>query len=483
LVCGDKFCHTSGIIFSIGLETKNKNKEYNITSTALYEKKENKCSVDLDSGVPAQDSIVMEPQTPELDHDVKAEGQDWRKIWLNMLDRAMDTSHISGEQRLSMYKFVHRYLTANPWPPLNIHLYRLEGFINLQKKDAQQQYLDAIGFFYTKVKVSERHTDKIEQMKAALKQLAIQSKSQVQTQITQFEHIREKPEKPAARITVNKNTNNWLEATILEIKVRNYSNSTKKEYVRIIKEFLTFIKSEPKEITTKEVKEYIVNLKDNQKFSPSTINNYKSALTFFFREVLERERFMLKIPRMRQPKNIPEHFSKSEITSLIQVTHNLKHRVLIASIYGMGLRLSEAISLKARYLRFEDLETHIHLGKGQKDRIVVLKDRLSRILKSYTRNLNPEDYIFPGRKQGSHLSRRSAQKVLETACRKAKTPGKRNVHKLRHSFANHLLEDGVPTAIIKELLGHKQLKTTELYSHPTRAALKKFNNPLNNIDF
>ena len=239
-----------------------------------------------------------------------------------------------------------------------------------------------------------------------------------------------------------------------------------------------------------------------------------TGLTFFFREVLEREHFMLKIPRMRQPKTIPEHFSKSEITSLIQATHNLKHRILIASIYGMGLRLSEAISLKARHLRFEDMETHIHLGKGQKDRTVPLPETIVPELRAHLdslKALHQQDldkeyagvflvhalenkypnaarefvwqWFFPAKTltylektreyRRYHLHDTHVQKAIKQAVGEARICKRASAHTFRHSFASHLLQANYDIRTIQELLGHSDLRTTMVYTHTVKSVTKK----------
>ncbi|WP_242863240.1 tyrosine-type recombinase/integrase [Caloranaerobacter ferrireducens] len=150
-------------------------------------------------------------------------------------------------------------------------------------------------------------------------------------------------------------------------------------------------------------------------------------------------------------------------------------------IYSAGLRVSEVVNLKVGDIDSDRMLIHIRQGKGRKDRYNVLSKAALDVLRIYARIEKPKDWLFPGGNENTHLTERSVQKVFNNACKIAGISKKATVHTLRYSFATHLLESGTDLRYIQELLGHRSSKTTEIYTHVTKANLSKIKSPLDSI--
>lgn len=162
---------------------------------------------------------------------------------------------------------------------------------------------------------------------------------------------------------------------------------------------------------------------------------------------------------------------------MLELTVNTKHRLLLALSYGAGLRVSEAVSLRIRDVDVDELTLHIKHAKGDKDRISVIPATAVTDLRGFLAGRNGAKYVFFS-EQGGRLTTRTAQKIFEHALRKAGIQKPATFHSLRHSFATHLLENGVDVRYVQELLGHQNIRTTELYTHVTNPMLKKIKSPL-----
>ena len=173
----------------------------------------------------------------------------------------------------------------------------------------------------------------------------------------------------------------------------------------------------------------------------------------------------------KRKKKLPIVLSKREIIKMIEVTKNLKHRLLIMLLYSTGMRISEVLNL--RWEHIGDKEIRIVQGKGNKDRITLLSKKLKKLLKEFEKE---KGYVLDGRK--GKYSYKSAQKVLENASKKARIKSKVTPHVLRHSFATHLLENGTDIRYIQKLLGHSRLETTQIYVHVSNSSIKNIKNPL-----
>ncbi len=263
-----------------------------------------------------------------------------------------------------------------------------------------------------------------------------------------------------------------LEKLERELKIRNYSIKTIKSYLHSVSGFLEFAKTEG--INLETAKDYISYLLKNQ--NPSSVNKDKFAIKFFFKHVLYQD---LDLPTIKKNKTLPEILTIKEIRDLIINTSNVKHDLIIKLLYGCGLRVSEIINLAKEDLNLKEGLIHIKLAKGKKDRFVKIPESIKKELNSYY-NLDNSALLFPSNRKGK-LTSSTIQAILKTAAKKAGITKRVYPHLLRHSFATHLLEQGTDIRIIQKLLGHSNIKTTQIYTQISQANIKNIKSPLDNL--
>jgi site-specific recombinase XerD len=179
----------------------------------------------------------------------------------------------------------------------------------------------------------------------------------------------------------------------------------------------------------------------------------------------------------RTPKKLPVVLTKEEVMRLAEVIKNRKHRTMLLLAYGSGLRVSEVISIKVKDLDFERQVIHIVQAKGQKDRYTVMPKKLEYELKYFAFERSIADFLFESQR-GGKLSTRTLQVVFLRAIKMAKIPKMATFHCLRHSFATHMLENGVDLRFVQELLGHSHISTTMRYTHVSRGSISNLSSPL-----
>ncbi len=255
--------------------------------------------------------------------------------------------------------------------------------------------------------------------------------------------------------------------------LRNYSKETLKSYLIHIKKYLEFLENEKPDF--QNAKNYV--LKKLEKNEPSSVHHCIFALEYFFKNILNQKIY---IPKPKRNKKIPKILTKEEIKNMIDLTTNIKHKLIIKILYGCGLRVSELINLKKEDINFEERLIHIHLGKGKKDRFVKIPESILEEIKAYTL-LNKQIILFPSNR-GGKLTKKTIGKIVETAGKKAKIKKDVYPHLLRHSFATHLLEQGTDLRIIQKLLGHSDIKTTQIYTQISQANIKNIKSPLDSLE-
>ena len=249
---------------------------------------------------------------------------------------------------------------------------------------------------------------------------------------------------------------------IEEVKLRRYSHQTGKSYISIVKNFLTSRKT-PREFllfyTTK---------------SKSTMRSAYFALKFFHENVLNTK-FEEKLPLARKSLKLPLVLSKEEISKMIISTNNLKHKLVIMFLYYAGLRLDEARNLNWQDIDFDREIIHLKTAKGDKERVIFLHKKLIDVLRMY--GVKEKGPIFVSQKEEKY-NKRTIQQIIKSASKKVGIKKNVTPHTLRHSFATHLLESGADIRYIQQLLGHKDLKTTQIYTHVANKDIKKLANLL-----
>ena len=262
-----------------------------------------------------------------------------------------------------------------------------------------------------------------------------------------------------------------LDRLVQELKVRNYSRQTVKSYLYYNQRFLEFIGKSPREVGTGDIRHYLEHLVDRGKSTTLAFN----ALKFYYQQVMRRK-FFIHFPSPKRQQRLPVVLSRQEIERLVDVIKNPKHRLMILLAYSSGLRVSEVVSLKVADINMDRLIIHLRATKGGKDRRTVLSKRLLPDIEQVIAGKENGEYVF-GRSDGQKLTPRTAQKIFSVAARTADITSTATFHCLRHSFATHLLENGVDVRYVQELLGHRNIKTTQIYTHVTDVSLRHIASP------
>lgn len=272
-----------------------------------------------------------------------------------------------------------------------------------------------------------------------------------------------------------------LAAVEAELKLRGYSPKTCKAYRGHLKRFLGHFGRAPETLTGGEIRDYFLRLVRDDNVSRSYQNQAINAVKFLYRWVLKKPEVVRDLPRPRRERKLPLVLSREEVVRLFKAVDNLKHRAILLVIYAAGLRVSEAARLKVADVDGERLRIFVRGGKGRKDRYTIIAEAALEVLRDYWRVYRPKDWLFPGARPGSHISPRTIQAAFRKALDLAGIRKEATVHTLRHSFATHLLEDGVDLRYIQELLGHKDSRTTQLYTHVSNRAIGRIRSPLDKL--
>lgn len=262
------------------------------------------------------------------------------------------------------------------------------------------------------------------------------------------------------------------------LTARRYSQSTRASYTALISQFLVFLRGKDPEVAdNSDVETFLEYLVLKRGISISThrlaISALKQFAVFLPGSSLQPEGFV----RPRKSGKLPTVLGMAEIIRLLQVTRNLKHRAITALIYGSGLRIGELLKLRLSEIDIDRKQLFVKDGKGRKDRCVVLADRILPLLENYLGTYSPETYFAEGN-PGEPYSATSVRVFLKRNARRAGILKKVTPHTLRHSFATHLLEQGVDIRYIQELLGHARPETTMVYTHVSRQDLMRIRSPL-----
>lgn len=269
-----------------------------------------------------------------------------------------------------------------------------------------------------------------------------------------------------------------IKKMLYEMQLRGMAPSTQKNYGVVVRAFQKFYGKPARELGENEVREYLHYLREVKKLSVDTVNSNNSTLKFLYEKVFNKDWNVKNIPRLKHRRKLPAILSREEVQIIFDSTPNLKHKSILMTVYGSGLRVSEVAKLKVSDIDSKNMQIFIHQGKGQKDRYALLSQVNLEILREYWKTYKPTDWLFPGHKKGTHISVRSVQKMLEHAKDKAGIKKAITVHTLRHCFATHLLEANTSLYHIKQLLGHTCIQTTCIYLHLMRMDVLKIKSPL-----
>lgn len=262
---------------------------------------------------------------------------------------------------------------------------------------------------------------------------------------------------------------------------QNYSANTIKSYTNAFNLFMRINQYQnPDGLTEGQIVKHLAWMTERG-MSASSVAMLVNALLYYFRTVLKRDAFEIRIPRPRMEHHLPSVLTMEECFRIFSFVDNPKHKLLLLIGYGAGLRRSEIVSLKWADILFEEHQIHVKQSKGKKDRIVMLPYSIVEYLKLYRKLNASDDWVFAGQYRGEALSGRTVQQVMANAVVKAGLEKRATVHTLRHSFATHLLESGTDIRYIQQLMGHSSIKTTMIYTHITPKAERKIISPLDNL--
>ena len=274
-----------------------------------------------------------------------------------------------------------------------------------------------------------------------------------------------------------------LRARMIEdMSVRGFKEDTRRDYVRHVRAFAAFIGRSPDTATAEELR--LFQLHQTQSgLQPPTVNSAVSALRFFFTVTLDRPDLARRLTVVPYPRRIPVVLSVEEVTLLLHAASAPKYKAAFATAYGAGLRVSEVVALKVGDIDSERMLLRVERGKGGKDRHAMLSPQLLDLLRAWWREGRRRSLLllFPGRNPVEPLSARQLGRVIRAAAQAAGITKRVSPHTLRHSFATHLLEQGVDIRVIQTLLGHAKLDTTALYTRVANTTIRAVTSPLDRL--
>lgn len=267
-----------------------------------------------------------------------------------------------------------------------------------------------------------------------------------------------------------------------ELKLRGCSPRTQKSYVLWVRRLAEHYHRGPERLGSQEVRAFLVHLLD-QKLSRSSLVQAFCALKFFYVHVLHRPYEVEDLSFPKKKRKLPVVLSEPEVKRLLDAAEDLQERTILMTLYSSGLRLGELTNLQVRDIDSVKMQIRVRQGKGAKDRNVVLSPTLLTGLRCYFRQYRPESWLFYGQTPQHRLADRVVQRMVRRLSEKAGLRPRVTTHTLRHSFATHLLEHGTEVVYIQELLGHRSLKSTLLYTRISPRALGKVTSPLDRLDW
>jgi integrase/recombinase XerD len=275
-------------------------------------------------------------------------------------------------------------------------------------------------------------------------------------------------------------TEYWVDRLANEARARNLSQNTLRNYTLALRAFLAFKPGSPLYWRREDMIRFLTSLKD-QGLAGSTMNLYRDSLAFFCRNVCYMPHCVEALPKARQAQKLPAIFSQEKIQALLTALHSPKHMLALGLAYGCGLRVGELALLRLCDLDFSRRTLTVRLGKGAKDRTIMLPQSLETSIREYLHTYQPRTFVFESSIPGEALSRRTFQAIFRNALDRSGFSHVGGIHSLRHAFATHLLEGGTDLKVIQALLGHASYKTTERYARVASHRLRLIESPVDRV--
>jgi site-specific recombinase XerD len=270
-----------------------------------------------------------------------------------------------------------------------------------------------------------------------------------------------------------------------ELERRNYSDRTARGYISAVADFARHFGKPPDQLGPDELRSYQAHLLKRRKLAVNTVVARVAALRFFFVRTLKRHEFRQELPYPKEQRRLPTVLSLEEVSQLIDAASNLKHRAVLMTLYGTGMRRTEVAQLKVSHVDSRRMIIRVEQGKGGHDRDLPLSPALLETLREYWRWKKPRTYLFPSdeghRGKDQPMSDESVWYACKQAAKHAGFTKRVTPHTLRHSWATHLLEAGTDLRTIQILLGHGDLETTAKYLHLSQKHLHAVANPLDQL--
>jgi integrase/recombinase XerD len=266
-----------------------------------------------------------------------------------------------------------------------------------------------------------------------------------------------------------------------ELRIRGVAEGTRESYLRCMSCFVRHFMRPPDELGAEEVKQYQLFLTKERHLSRGSFNVHVGAIRFFYRHVLTAAWRVEQITFQRPNRRLPVVLSGNEVLVLLDAVTNSKHRAILMTLYAAGLRIGEALRLRTADIDSGRMMIRVQEGKGRRDRYVMLSVALLETLRCYWREQRPDPLLFPARNSSRPITRSSFEKVFSRARERAGIHKHVTPHSLRHSFATHLLERGVNIRVIQRLLGHRSLRSTEIYTHVAENYVRDTVSPLDDL--
>jgi site-specific recombinase XerD len=267
----------------------------------------------------------------------------------------------------------------------------------------------------------------------------------------------------------------------MDMELKNFSPRTVQCYLGHMRSYAVFFKQSPAALKDRHIREYLHHLIKEKDASQSVVSQTYSALKFFYTVTLQRGWDEQQIPRAKRSRYVPVVFMPAEVAALLDAVKNLKHKAILTIIYSAGMRIGEAVHLVPEDIDSSRMLIRVRQGKGRKDRYTLLSEKALVLLRIYWSVYRPQKWLFPGQKAQNPVDLSTVRKVFKKACRDAGIRKPASVHTLRHSFATHLIEEGVDLFYIQRLLGHSAAKTTAIYLHVTHKDVARIKSPLERL--
>jgi integrase/recombinase XerD len=261
------------------------------------------------------------------------------------------------------------------------------------------------------------------------------------------------------------------------MEIRNYSPRTIRTYTALLATASKYFHQSPDKISIDQLKNYLHYCTKERGLSVSTLNQTINAFRILFQDVLGLDWEKIKIKRPRKNKHLPVILSKEEVSKMIEVTDNLKHKAIMALLYSSGIRRNELLKMRPADIDSKRMLIRIPNGKGNKSRETLLAHNTLDILRKYYRRYHPYKYLFESYRPGIPYSATSVSKFIKRAAIRAGVAKPVCIHSFRHAFATHLLEQGANLKVIQRLLGHTSMRTTSVYLHLARTDYKNVKSP------